>query len=385
MHNGGRVHYVIVSRLQWKPFWLATPFYPKMTWLGGKMVWTMTCAHMPHYACIFCLFVVRWRTPRGSWRSMAGLKQHSALLTLSSLISSSHSHLHMYSYPAICKHTLILVLEWMKILDSLVFGCPFEQAYVASKCNAEHSFCPSSGSCRFCFVSSVCVTLSVVLYLVIVLFLETFSPFLLVKIPLVLLRNTSGKTACPVMRGWKKLKDYTAWCLTACGAHQPGTQSVSLNSSLSQAVITGSLPTIIQPWTEGMTPPLYLSFWSFLTFLHHGIEEVERHLLWKFHEKIQRKSWSNVPPKLLACIKFLYKVVHKNGHLRKFNHAREIEFNFFIAWTIFMKLGTLVHHVHGYKTVASDFLIFAWGLSYGLSKSEKRGKIVTITKSLGKN
>ena len=38
---------------------------------------------------------------------------------------------------------------------------------------------------------------------------------------------------------------------------------------------------------------------------------------------------------------------------------------------------------------ASDFLIFVWGLSYGLSKSKKRGKIVTklwkiITKSLGK-
>ena len=25
--------------------------------------------------------------------------------------------------------------------------------------------------------------------------------------------------------------------------------------------------------------PLGLSFWSFLTFLHHGIEEIERHLL----------------------------------------------------------------------------------------------------------
>ena len=42
-----------------------------------------------------------------------------------------------------------------------------------------------------------------------------------------------------------------------------------------------------------------------------------------------------------------------------------------------MKFGTLVHHVHGYKTVAPDSLIFAWGLSYGLSKSKKRGKIVT--------
>ena len=52
-------------------------------------------------------------------------------------------------------------------------------------------------------------------------------------------------------------------------------------------------------------PPLDLGFWSFLTFLHHGIKEVERPLLWKFYEKLQTKSWSNVPPKLLACIGFL--------------------------------------------------------------------------------
>ena len=71
-------------------------------------------------------------------------------------------------------------------------------------------------------------------------------------------------------------------------------------------------------------PPLDLSFWSFLTFLHHGIEEVERHLLWKFYKKIRRKSWSNVPPKLVACIGFLYKVVHKIGRLRKFNRSRGI-------------------------------------------------------------
>ena len=58
-----------------------------------------------------------------------------------------------------------------------------------------------------------------------------------------------------------------------------------------------------------------------------------------------------MPRKLLACIRFLYKVVHKIGRLRKFNRSREIEFNFFAAWTIFMTLGTLVHHVYGYKTV----------------------------------
>ena len=68
-------------------------------------------------------------------------------------------------------------------------------------------------------------------------------------------------------------------------------------------------------------PPLDLSFWSFLTFLHHGIEEVERHLLWKFYKIIRRKSWPNVPPKLVACIGFLHKVVHKIGRLRKFNRS----------------------------------------------------------------
>ena len=84
-------------------------------------------------------------------------------------------------------------------------------------------------------------------------------------------------------------------------------------------------------WCFLRQDPLDLSFWSFFTFLHHGIEKVERHLLWKFHKKIQRKRWSNVPPNLLACIRFLYKVVHKIGRLRKFNRARKIEFNFFTA------------------------------------------------------
>ena len=84
-----------------------------------------------------------------------------------------------------------------------------------------------------------------------------------------------------------------------------------------------------------------------------------------------------MPPKLLACIGFLYKVVHKIGRLRKFDRSREIEFNFLTAWTISMKFGTLVQHAPGYKKVASDLLIFAQGLSYGLSKSKKGGKIVT--------
>ena len=37
---------------------------------------------------------------------------------------------------------------------------------------------------------------------------------------------------------------------------------------------------------------------------------------------------------------------------------------------MYMKIGTLVHHVHGYKI--SEFLVFAQGLSYGLSKLKKK-------------
>ena len=162
-----------------------------------------------------------------------------------------------------------------------------------------------------------------------------------------------------------------------------------------------------------------------------------------------------MPPKLLACIGFFYKVVHKIGCLRKFNRSCEIELNFLTAWTISMKLeaqwqigygvglrikrssvwirpwplrwvlgqgsllplsqgkaftlasisylAILVKYILAKKkkiwhtcstcswlqNVASDFLIFAQGLSYSLSKSKIRGKIITelwkiITLSPGK-
>ena len=119
-------------------------------------------------------------------------------------------------------------------------------------------------------------------------------------------------------------------------------------------------------------PPLDLSFWSFLTFLHHSIAKVERQLLWKFYKNVRRKSWSNVPPKLLACIGFLYKVVHKIGRLRKFNRSREIEFNFLTAWTISMKFGTLVQHAPGYKTLPQIFLFLSRDLVM-VFQSRKKG------------
>ena len=35
-NNGGRVNYIMVSRIQWKPIWLATQLCPNMTGLGSK-------------------------------------------------------------------------------------------------------------------------------------------------------------------------------------------------------------------------------------------------------------------------------------------------------------------------------------------------------------
>ena len=100
----------------------------------------------------------------------------------------------------------------------------------------------------------------------------------------------------------------------------------SLSLSL-VAVLFTETPKCRQHATNLRQDPLiwvFGRFWLFCTI----IEEVGRHLLWKFHKQIRKKSWSNVPPKLLTCIRFLYKVVHKIGRLRKFNRALEIEFNF---------------------------------------------------------
>ena len=46
--NGGRAHYIIESRVQWKPFWLATQQYPQNDWPGGKFPFTMMYTHCHH-------------------------------------------------------------------------------------------------------------------------------------------------------------------------------------------------------------------------------------------------------------------------------------------------------------------------------------------------
>ena len=49
LNNGGHTHYIIESKVQWKPFWLAAKQYPQNNWLGGNFPHTMSYAHGPHW------------------------------------------------------------------------------------------------------------------------------------------------------------------------------------------------------------------------------------------------------------------------------------------------------------------------------------------------
>ena len=102
----------------------------------------------------------------------------------------------------------------------------------------------------------------------------------------------------------------------------------------------------------GPLPHLDLSFWSFFYFFapwYNRSRESEKRLK-KFKGKLVKCA-----TEVARLHEVLYKVVHKNGHLRKFNCACWIEFNFFTAWTIFMKLGTLVYFAHGCKLLPQIF------------------------------
>ena len=53
-------------------------------------------------------------------------------------------------------------------------------------------------------------------------------------------------------------------------------------------------------------------FWSLSKF------PLQRIFWWKPCEKLQWRSWYKIPSKLLGCIGFLYKVVHKTGRFSLF-------------------------------------------------------------------
>ena len=48
--DGGRARYIIESKVQWKPYWLATQQYLQIDWLGGNFPYSMMYVHGPHLA-----------------------------------------------------------------------------------------------------------------------------------------------------------------------------------------------------------------------------------------------------------------------------------------------------------------------------------------------
>ena len=90
VNNGAPAYYIMVSKVQWKPFWLVTqPYYHRTTGLGGQMVWTMTCSHRPHWTqAIEKIFMFCFVFARKSFSLI--LYSFSTLSAHVHVVSSSH-------------------------------------------------------------------------------------------------------------------------------------------------------------------------------------------------------------------------------------------------------------------------------------------------------
>ena len=121
----------------------------------------------------------------------------------------------------------------------------------------------------------------------------------------------------------------------------------------------------------GLPPPSF-EFLVILTFLHHGIEKVEGHLVWELHTKIQRKMLSklniNVPPKLFACT--MYRVSIQSCTQNRPSPKAQLLSRDWIS--LFNCLEYLHENWHTCSACswlqhfASNLLNFAQGPSYGL-------------------
>ena len=114
---------------------------------------------------------------------------------------------------------------------------------------------------------------------------------------------------------------------------------------------------------------LYLSFWSFSTFFAPWYRRSREASSVKISQKNSKEKLVKCATEVARLHKVSIQSCTQIGRLRKFNCAREIEFK------LRLSLWNLAHLFIMFMAtkVASDFLIFAWGLSCGLSKSKKNG------------
>ena len=103
---------------------------------------------------------------------------------------------------------------------------------------------------------------------------------------------------------------------------------------------------------------LKAGFLLFLTFLHHGIEEVERHLLVKISQENSKEKLVKLCHQSCSLALDFYTKLYTKSAVSESSIAIALgglNLPFFIAWTIFMKIGKLVHHVYGYKALPQIF------------------------------
>ena len=112
-----------------------------------------------------------------------------------------------------------------------------------------------------------------------------------------------------------------------------------------------------------------ITFCLFLKFL------LNRIFWWKPCEKIQRRSWYKMPSKLLGCIGFLYKVVHKTGRFSVFISTFSFPFNFPTGNALVLEFGTLPLSGLFSNTFVSDFWYLISFKSYSPFCTEKWAKI----------
>ena len=109
--NGACVHYVMVSKIQWQPFWLATQLYPQNDWTGWQIrvnyrktpkistpsIFTEICCRLQcpestYPQNISTLYPVSWKCVHKRWN-----KHNSVVFTESiSKISRSWAHLALF-------------------------------------------------------------------------------------------------------------------------------------------------------------------------------------------------------------------------------------------------------------------------------------------------
>ena len=122
-------------------------------------------------------------------------------------------------------------------------------------------------------------------------------------------------------------------------------------------------------------PSLDLGFWSVLTFLHYGIEEAERHLLWRPHKKFREKVGQIYHRSCLSVLGFIQKCAQNRPSPKVQSRSRDWIEHFLPLEVSPRNLAHLFIMVTATKSCLRFFLIFAWGLSYGLSKSKNGVKL----------